>query len=372
MRSSLKFPLHFLALTILILGNASCKNGEQKLDPNSITTFSGNTISFAEMDQFLAVQMDSIGMPGLSIAIVNDTSVVYHGYKGIKDIETREKVDEKSLFDAASTSKTPFAYMTLRMVEQGILDLDTPLYTYFPYDDIAHDERYKLITARMVLSHTSGFPNWRFFNEDGKLDIKFTPGTSFQYSGEGFEYLADVLAHLKGIERNALQNVFEKEVAIPLQMENAYYTWTDYVAANRVSGHFEGKVNPGWGANEKSPNFRAAYSLQTEALSYAHFIIGLMYERGLAKKTFDEMFTIHVENPEEEEEEGVEEDNRSWALGINVKPTKYGPLYGHSGGNLSFTCDYKFSKAKKIGYVFFTNSEFASEFEKELLAFLMK
>ncbi len=371
----LKKQINLLFAIILVFSNSSCKNKTTKIGEKGITTFSNQTIPFEELDQFLRLKMDSIGLPGISIAIINDAKIVYHSNIGLKDIDTQESLDEKSLFDAGSTSKTPFAYMVLRMVDQGILDLDTPLHTYLPYPDIEHDERYKLITARMVLSHTSGFPNWRFFNEDGKLDIKFTPGTGFKYSGEGFEYLADVIAHLKGTERNDLQKVFEEEVANPLGMENAYYTWTDYVTENRVSGHYEGKVNPGWGANKEKPNFRASYSLQSEAISYAHFIIGLMEEKGLEKDTFDEMFEIHVENPEEEydeDEEVVEEDNRSWALGINAKPTKYGPLYGHSGGNLSFTCEYRFLRDKKIGYVFYTNSEFSSEFEKELLALFMK
>lgn len=90
------------------------------------------------------------------------------------------------------------------MVDQGILNLDQPLYTYLPYSDIAHDDRYKLITARMILCHTSGFPNWRFLNADKKLDIKFTPGTQYLYSGEGFEYLANVIAYLKNIQKNDL------------------------------------------------------------------------------------------------------------------------------------------------------------------------
>ncbi len=370
MKTTLKKSIHFVVLAILLISIISCKNEVKESNSNSFQTFSAQNISFTEMDQFLKSQMDSLGIPGLSIAIINDSKVVYHRALGLKDIDTQEKLNEKTLFDAGSTSKTPFAYLTLKMVEQGILDLDTPLYTYLPYPDIAHDERYKLITARMVLSHTSGFPNWRFFNEDGKLDIKFTPGTAFLYSGEGFEYLADVLAHLKNVDRNDLQKLFENEVAAPLKMDNAYYTWNDYVTAHRASGHFEGKVNPGWGATEKKPDFRASYSLQTEAISYAGFIIGLMEEKGLEKKTFDELFKIHVENPEEDEGDRI--DDRSWGLGITVKPTIYGPLYGHSGGNLSFTCDYKFSREKKIGYVFFTNSEFASEFEEKLLPFLIK
>ena len=174
----------------------------------NIKTLNGNEITPAEMDEYLKNQMDSIGLPGLSIAIINEAKIIYHRTLGVTNVDTKEKVSQETLFDAGSMSKTPFAYLVMKMVERGILNLDRPLYTYLPYPDIAYDDRYKLITARMVLSHTSGFPNWRILNEDKKLDIKFTPGTQYLYSGEGFEYLANVVAHLKNIQKNDLQDLF--------------------------------------------------------------------------------------------------------------------------------------------------------------------
>lgn len=116
------------------------------------------------------------------------------------------KVDDQSIFEAASMSKTVFTYFVLKMVDKKLLDLDTPLYRYFPYKDIEKNERYKLITAWMVLSHTTGFPNWRYFDKRdenrykyGELYLKFTPGTEFAYSREGYRYLSLVIAHLNGL-----------------------------------------------------------------------------------------------------------------------------------------------------------------------------
>jgi CubicO group peptidase (beta-lactamase class C family) len=212
-----------------------------------IRTLSGKEITAAEMDEFLASQMDSSGLPGLSIAIINDAKISYYRTLGVVNVDTKEKVTEKTLFDAGSMSKTPFAYLVMKMAEQGVLNLDRPLYSYLPYPDIAYDDRYKLITARMVLSHTSGFPNWRFLNENKKLDIKFTPGTQFLYSGEGFEYLAKVIAQLKNIPKNDLQDLFEAEVSTPLGMQYTYYTWNDYVAKHQAAGHVDGKVAGGMG-----------------------------------------------------------------------------------------------------------------------------
>jgi CubicO group peptidase (beta-lactamase class C family) len=90
------------------------------------------------------------------------------------------------------------------------------LYKYLPYPDIEYDDRYKLITARYALSHQTGFPNWRYDEPDKKLDIMFKPGTGFHYSGEGYQYLAKVIAHLNNIEEGKLDSIFQKEIAEPL------------------------------------------------------------------------------------------------------------------------------------------------------------
>jgi Beta-lactamase class C and other penicillin binding proteins len=328
-----------------------------------IKSLSGKEITAAEMDKFLRSQMDSIGLPGLSIAIINDAKIIYHRTLGVTNVDTKEKVSEETLFDAGSMSKTPFTFLVLKMVEQEILNLDQPLYTYLPYPDIAHDDRYKLITARMVLCHTSGFPNWRIMNKDQKLDIKFTPGTQFLYSGEGFEYLANVVAHLKNIQKNDLQDLFKAEVSTPLGMKYAYYTWNDYVEKHQAAGHVDGKVSGGWGLNANKPNYGASYSLQTEAVSYAKFLIAMIQEEGLKKETYDEMLKVQVQIPSKT-------DSSSYCLGIMMKPSEFGNEYMHDGYNLNFYCAFMFNKEQKFGYVFFTNCNKGSDLNKKLEPFL--
>lgn len=336
---------------------------EKKIESNRIETVNGSYISFSEMDKFLHSQMDSMGLPGLSIAIINDSKIIYYRTFGVTNIDTKEKVSEETLFDAGSMSKTTFTYLVMKMAEQGILKLDQPLYTYLPYPDIAYDDRYKLITARMVLCHTSGFPNWRIMNKDGKLDIKFTPGTQFLYSGEGFEYLANVVAHLKNIQKNDLSQLFEKEVSIPTGMKYAFFTWNDYVAKHQATGHVDGKVAGGWGLSANKPDFGASYSLQTEAISYSRFILAIMNEEGLKKATYNEMLKAQVRIPSRT-------DSSSYCLGIEMKPTGFGNEYMHDGYNLNFYSAFMFNKERKIGFVFFTNCNNGFDFNKKLEIFL--
>jgi CubicO group peptidase (beta-lactamase class C family) len=262
----------------------------------------------------------------------------------------------------------------MKMVEKGLLNIDQPLYTYLPYPDIAYDNRYKLITARMVLCHTSGLVNWRFLNKDNKLELKFTPGTSWGYSGEGYEYLANVVAHLKYIPKNGLQDLFEKEVCVPLGMRHAYYTWNDYLEKHRASGHVDGKVLIApWGTSAKNPNFQAAFSLQSEAASYANFLIAMINEKGLKKTTFDEMLRVHVVFPTYLLiKDAPKTDSSSWCLGMQKIHSEFGDEYLHGNNNYNFTGGSMFNQEKKFGYVFFTNCNKGMDFEKRLALFLKR
>ncbi|MEW7292097.1 serine hydrolase domain-containing protein [Aquimarina sp. 2304DJ70-9] len=337
-----------------------------------IRSFNDHLISKSEMDAFIKQQIDSLNMPGLSIAFINDDNIVYHNALGVKNNETQEKVDHATMFDAASMSKTVFSFFVMKMVDDGLLDLDTPLYTYMKYPDIAYDKRYELITARMVLSHTSGFPNWRFldqngnYNPDGKLTIQFEPGTKFQYSGEGYEYLANVIAHLKGVEKNGLQNLINAAIFEPLAIKNTSFVWNDYIENHRADGHLKGKPNKGYSSSAKDPNFKASASLQTEAKAFSNFLLALMNNKILSEKSHQELLKIQSSSLATKRSKA-----RKYGLGIAIEESDYGTNYFHGGDNLSNTALYMFNKEKKVGYVFFTNSENKNRFNKNLLNFLL-
>lgn len=345
---------------------ASRKNSESEI----IRSLNGSQVATSKLDEFIKQQMDSLNIPGLSIAFVNNDKTVYHKFYGIKNTETQERVTQNTLFDAASTSKTVFGFFVMKMVDEGLLDLDTPLYRYLEYPDIAHDERYKKITARMVLSHTSGFPNWRFLDKDGnydpnaKLRIDFEPGTQFQYSGEGYDYLAKVIAHLKGIEKNQLQDIIENEVFDPLQMAHSSFVWNDYLEKHRAHGHLKGKPHKGWSNDEKSPDFNPAASLQTNAQEFANFLKALINNNIISENSLNEMLKVQSIAPAT-----ANSDKKQYGLGIIIEPNDYGTLYMHGGDNLSATAQFVFNQEHKSGYVFFTNSEHKKTLQKNLMQF---
>jgi CubicO group peptidase (beta-lactamase class C family) len=319
-----------------------------------IKTLSGRKVTMTEMDEFIKSQMDSLNVKGISIAIINDGKVVYHrafGIAGIANACSFNMVNDQTLFQAASISKPIFAYFVMRMVDKGLLDLDTPLYKYLPYKDIEDDPRYKLITARIALCHKTGFPNWRP-DYTGKLKLEFTPGTKFSYSGEGYMYLAKVIAHLTNTTLSNLDSVFQQEVCKPLNIKHAHFGLNDYVIKHLARGYDGNNIHEDI---DFVMNFNSAGGLCTEAMSFANFLIAIMNDKGLKKESMEEMFKAQVQLPDDDSQRkysGVTE----WGLGFERIPSIYGMDIAHGGGNWGFSSFFMFNKEKKFGFVFFTNS----------------
>src|SRR5687768_13955160 len=116
-----------------------------------IENYKGLEISIDTLDHYLESRMQSLNIPGLAIAFINEGKVVYHRTMGYANLEEKLKVTDETIFEGASLSKSVFACFVMTYVEEGKLDLDKPLYRYLPYREIMTDERYMKITARMVL-----------------------------------------------------------------------------------------------------------------------------------------------------------------------------------------------------------------------------
>ena len=324
---------------------------------STVRTLGGREITRIDMDRYITGEMDSLNTMGVSLAIINDAKVVYHFSHGVADAYSQDTVNDETLFEAASLSKPVFAYFTMRLVEKGVLNLDTPLCRYFAYPDLEHDPQNGLITARMVLDHTSGLPNWRSNNPanemEGTLNIQFPPGSRFSYSGEGYVYLANVIAHLSHRSLLNLDSLFQQEVAQPLHLKHTYFGMNVYVAKHLACGHDGDRIvyDNSW----PRKGFYPAGGMYTESLSYANFLIAIMENEGLMKASFNEMLGKQTELPEDEilrRYLGYTE----WGLGFGRQPSEYGMNLSHPGNNIGYTSFFLMNKEKKFGFVFFCNS----------------
>lgn len=181
--------------------------------------------------------MQSEDIPGLAAIhwIRGERKAYYLGKASVAD---DIKVSADTVFPMASLSKPLCAIAVLYLVRQKKLSLDKPIVDYIPRDKLAlflgkpfTDPRIKQITARMLLCHTSGFPNWRgeprhWQKARQRVIINFTPGSQFGYSGEGFQLLALSIEEISG---KTFNEFIKETVFIPFGMQNSSFIWqSDY------------------------------------------------------------------------------------------------------------------------------------------------
>ena len=289
---------------------------------------------------------------GLSLALIRDGKTYWIQGFGVRDAKTGQAVTEDTIFEAASLSKPVFAYGVLKLVDQGKLDLDAPLTRYLPKAYIDGDARLEKITARIVLSHRTGFPNWR--GDGNLLTIHFTPGERFSYSGEGFVYLAKVVEQVTG---KPLNEYMTEAVFQPLGMKSSSYVWRPDFDARTATGH----DTSGQPHEKQKPNeANAAASLHTTAADYALFVEALLNGIGLKEKTLWEMERPQIAvdpactNCTERVPKKLSK-SVFWGLGIGIQQTKQGESLWHWGDNGSFKCYVVAFPKQKIGVAMFMN-----------------
>src|SRR5580658_7822827 len=179
-----------------------------------------NAATEAVLAKDIPALMEKAGVPGLSIAVIRGGKTVWVESFGVRNQETKKPVTDDTLFNVGSLSKPVFAYGVLKLIDAGKLKLDEPLAPYLPKEFTEGDPRFKQITARLVLSHRTGFPNWP---GDGKpLTIHFTPGEKFSYSGAGMVFLQKAVERITG---KPLEDYMQEAVFGPLGMKHSSYVW---------------------------------------------------------------------------------------------------------------------------------------------------
>ena len=317
-----------------------------------------------QVDSFIKTYQRYYNIPGVSLALIKDGKMVYHQVYGVTNTMTGEKVKDLTLFEAASVTKPVFAFAVQRLAERGVIDLDKPLYLYLPYPDIAYDDRYKLMTARHVLTHRTGFPNWRWMNDDGKLNLRFTPGTDYNYSGEGFEYLKMVIEKITG---KKVEQVLHEEVIEPVGLYHTFFSKNDSLQRMVAYGHIDGMPSN----NDLPETPGMAYSMHTESAIFTRFMIYLLEQKGLKPQTYDSIFQKHSEyhyDPGEEKPKVPAYMGES----LEIRETPFGKSFGHGGNNGDFKCKFEVYKDLKMGYVIFTNSNTSDALLEDFRKFLVE
>ena len=323
--------------------------------------------SIADLEKLIPKLMEENRVPGVSIALIKDANVVWRRGFGVKDRESQEPVDNDTVFEAASVSKTVFAYVALKLCERGVIGLDTPLTKYAARPFLEGDARLELITARRVLSHTTGFQDWRSGAEP--LKIHFTPGERYAYSGEGYFYLQSVMTQLTGhvsatdsARYEADLEVFATDIASylkanllePFGMTSSGYVWSDTFEKHAARPHdAEGKpLTKAKPTSTDAARYAAAGGLHTTPTDYARFLIEVINPKR------SDAFRLNAESLKEMVRPQVKvDDSHSWALGWEIYHGPKGDQILHGGNQKGFHAFAVASVEQKSGVVIMTNGD---------------
>lgn len=373
------------AISILVvfgLAGLGTQQSKPLVNAVNIKRLDGSSISGAEIDATVMRLMRAAKVTGVGIALFNDQKPVYLKAYGYRDREKALPLTPDSVMSGASFTKVAFAYLVMQLVQERVIELDEPVYQYLPdplpeyrnYKDLAGDDRYKKITARMLLSHTSGFPNWRRFNDDQKLHIHFEPGSRFAYSGEGIDLLQLVV---ETMTKKELGDLMRERVFQPLGMNRTSMVWEKSFEAEYASGYDEDEKSLG---PQRRKYADAAGSMLTTTADFALFMQAVMKGTGLRKETRDMMLSPQIQILSKHEfptlsTETTDENKAirlSYGLAWGLYWTAYGRAFfkeGHDEGWRNYTVCFDDAG---IGLTVMTNSSNGEAFYKELLETVLK
>ena len=281
--------------------------------------FGQNTHDFEEK---IDLWRKEYNVPQVGVGIIENGKIKYTKVFGNPD-NTTSNLDFH--FDMASLTKPVFATLVLKLVDKKLWDLDEPLYNYHIDNEVRDDENLKLLTTKHVLSHQSGFPNWRNLTPSGKLQFHFRPGEKYLYSGEGYEYL---------------RNAVEKKFSMQLQDLAKMYLFDPLGMKNSQFGS-------------------AAGGLKTTISDYSTFSVNLLNQEIVSSNIFNEMV-----KPQVNVKKGIDY-GLGWEVVSGLDNNEFAIM--HSGSDPGTQTFVLLFPSSKNGIVVFTNADNGNKLYREII-----
>lgn len=309
----------------------------------------GQAQTAQSIDATVDALMKSAQVTGLQLALIHDGNVAYVKAYGRRDVARNLPMTADTVTYGASLTKATFAWYVMQLVDEKKIDLDASIATYLPkplpeyprYKDLAGDPRWRKLTFRMLLSHTTGFANIRWMDEGKKLRFHRDPGVRYGYSGEGFMLAQFVLEN--GLKINVGAEM-QRRIFDRFAMRRTSMTWRDEFAAN-LAENYQADGRP-YG-HRQWDEAGAAGSMDTTVNDWARFLAVTVRGEGLSKPAKAEMIRRQVEIDSERQfptlqyvrTERWKPIALGYGLGWGVFETPFGHAYfkeGHDEGTANY------------------------------------
>jgi CubicO group peptidase (beta-lactamase class C family) len=307
---------------------------------------------FIDYEKKVQSWLSTYKVPAVGIGIIRDGEIRQIMVFG--NLKKNAPASYNTIFQVASLTKPVTAMLTLKLVCMGQWQLDEPLYKYWTDPDVINDPRHLKITTRHILTHQTGFDNWRWNNPSKKLTFNFDPGTKFKYSGEGFEYLKQALEHKFNMR---LDSLADSILFKPLKMYETWYVWNDNIDTSRYAVPHDTIGNmidiP------KNPIPFASDFLKTTIEDYCKFVITVINGTGLSEDVYKDMISPQSTSSK------YESFGLGWGIMNELNNGEFALIHGGDDAG-SHTIAILLPLSKR-GLVVFTNGEKGTEVIKKTI-----
>ncbi|WP_395072799.1 serine hydrolase domain-containing protein [Hyphococcus sp.] len=335
-----RHPIKYFCLFVFFfLEISGCAYGPERMAKTEIFE-----PRYAEtLDSLVPELMSEYLAPAVGVGIIEDGKIELVKVYG--DNQKGHKAPQNTIFNVASITKPVVTAAILKLVAQGEWDLDEPLFHYWTDPDVANDPYAKLITTRHCLSHTTGFKNWRWDEDDGKLKFNFQPGTKFQYSGEGMEYLRHAVESKFNV---GLEQIVQSLVFDPLKMKDATMGWLQEEDIARFAKWYDTRGNLHT-TNYETKNINAADDMLLTVKDLLLFGNAVMHKKIVHGALYDEMV-----KPQSAINDKLNQ-GLGWVVYDQLSNGEY--IINHDGGDPGVVTTMILFPKSKNGIVIFVNSD---------------
>ena len=337
------------------------------------------------LEKKLAELIDRHGVPGAQLAVLDGDSVTEVA-AGVLSLRTRWAATPDALFLPGSIGKLYTATLIMMLVDDGLLDLDVPIRTYLPDFQVRDPRARDVVTARHLLSHTSGFDG-DHFTDTGRGDdalAKYVagcadlpqiadPGTIWSYSNSGFSILGRIVEVLTGA---TFEEVLRDRIFGPMGLRHTVSFADEAIVHPTAVGHVpqpdnpdELVVSPMWGLHRAfGPMGSAVVSTAGDVLAFVRFHL----DGGVAADGTRLLDAGLVADMLERQVELVDDSviGQAWGLGWILDHWGDVAVIGHDGNSIGQNAFMRVAPAERFGFCLLTNTESALGMYRELADWL--
>lgn len=338
-----------------------------------------------DLEKKLSQLLDNHGIPGAQLAVL-DGDQLTEAAAGVLSLRTGWAATPDALFLPGSIGKLYTATLIMMLVEDGAVDLDVPIRTYLPGFEVRDQRARDTVSARQLLSHTSGFDG-DHFADTGRGDDALAryvqgcrdlpqivrPGQVWSYSNSGYAILGRIV---EAATSQTFEDVLRERIFAPLGLAHTVSFAEEAIVHPTAVGHVRDPEHPGTLAVSPTwtlhrcfgPMGTAVVATAGDVLRFVRFHL----DGGVAPDG-RRLLAEHLVTAMQQEQVRLVDDSLlggGWGLGWNIDRWGDVTIIGHDGNSIGQNAFMRVAPHERFGFCLQTNTESAIGLYEEVASWL--